>query len=132
MKTTKLVTALVIAAGLGGCALNQGDAAAKLNETHPIRCADKAACDRMWSKLQAGIDEMTAHKFMERTPTQLRQFVPVMESVYPFVNRATRVNAPDGSAVITLDIWCANPFGCARQGPEALGMALREYIARPD
>lgn len=131
MNTTRLFSALLLVVGLSSCAFNQMDAASKLNETHPIKCATAEACDRLWTRLQAGIDEMTAYKLRERTATRLRQYHGGMESTFPFVFLAERVDAPDGSAVVKLDIACMNPFGC-RPASEELGMSLREYIARPD
>lgn len=129
--TTMRVAAFVLAVLLSGCAFNEMDASQKLNETHPIRCASPAECDRAWSRLQKGGDELTAYKFRERTPTRLRQYAGGMESVYPFIFLATRENAADGSAVIKLEVGCMNPFGCFPKA-EVLAMQLREYIVRPD
>jgi len=129
--TLKRAAAIALAGLLSGCALNDMDASQRLNETHPIRCASTVECDRVWGRLQKGGDELTAHKFQERTPTKLRQYPPVFESVYPFILLATRVNAEDGSAVIKLETGCMNPFGCFPKA-EALAMQLREYMARSD
>lgn len=130
MNTPALCASVLAAALLGGCSHIQSNVASELNASDPITCPDRAACDRLWQRLAQRVDAVTAHKFKERTDTRLTQWAPVFESTDPFVS-ATRLNAPDGSGRIGLEVLCMNPFGCF-PAPHELAAALRVFVRASD